>query len=130
MIVDLSLVPLQKKAEAGDLEAQKQIALAYACEEGAIDHNKTYLLRYSKMLAKHAPEDIEPVGYGTLLSHIGNMLLQRGEYFEAVEWYKKSKDYIMNTYRMDTAVDLVQHLKIKQSMHEAIVKNLKSQQHK
>lgn len=130
MITDLSLIPIRNKAEAGDPEAQRQMAIAYADGVGVIDENREALLRYYKMLAAHHPDEIPIVSYGSLLASIGNILVGKKEYFEAIEWYRRSKDYIMKTYITHTAIRLIDHLDIKQSMDKAVVENLRLQQRK
>ena len=128
MIIDMALIPIRDKAEAGDPEAQRQMAIAYASRVGVIRKGDDELLHYSIMLAEHHPDTIPIVSYGSLLSSIGDMLLRKEKYFEAVEWYRRSKDYIMKTYLTHVALDLINHLGIKKSMHKAIIENLKSQQ--
>ncbi len=124
----MTLVPIRDKAEAGDPEAQRLMAIAYASRTGVIRSGDDELLRYSLMLAEHHPDTIPIVSYGSLLAGIGDMLMRKKEYFEAIEWYRRSKDYIMKTYLTHVALDLINHLGIRKSMHKAIVENLKSQQ--
>ncbi|GJM16885.1 MAG: hypothetical protein DHS20C13_22120 [Thermodesulfobacteriota bacterium] len=128
MITDIALIPIRDRAEAGDPEAQRQMAIAYADRVGVVRNGDDELLRYSLMLAEHHPDTIPIVSYGSLLASIGDMLMRKEEYYEAIEWYRRSKDYIMKTYLTHVALDLIKHLGIKESMHRAIVENLKSYQ--
>ena len=100
MITDLALLPIKEKAEAGNPEAQRQMALAYVRKKGVVDTNDRELLRYFKMLANQPPSEIPLIGYGTLLVHIGDILMEQGEYFEATEWYRRwhECDQNLNSY--------------------------------
>lgn len=106
---------LKEKANSGDPRA----IYDYAKVLDSVDEKQAD--QYYRKLAEFTPEELHFIGYATLLKLIGMISYEEGNYKEAIEWYKKSMDYIKANYSEEFGREVIEDIGLETAFVNAVI---------
>lgn len=89
MLIDADLLPLKKRADEGDLNAQYKMAWVFLLGKGARKDNLLGI-KYLKKVIKRSHLELSHLNYEVLLLTIGSAYAEIGLTDKAIKWYKNT----------------------------------------
>ena len=115
MLIDADLIPIKEKADLGDAEAQLEIAGAFFLGRG-VPKSIHRAKHYYELLAARPPDEVDFLGYGTLLALIGKLAARERKFGESRFWFEEAYKYITTTYVDDFAKEIMEEIDLEEYM--------------
>jgi tetratricopeptide (TPR) repeat protein len=106
---------LKERADSGDPRA------IYDYAKALDSVNEKQADQYYRKLAEFTPEELNFIGYATLLKLVGMISYEEGNYKEAIEWYNKSMGYIKANYSEELGREIIEEITLEASYVRAVL---------